>query len=456
MAVSDKLNENFVNELFRLSLRNKRIFEIVTAHLKYQFLPNEHYKEVWKSMKQFYDVSKQLPTLGWLSQSFDHNLDVVQTLSEIRNSDMIDKNDALIQFELFLKNAMFIEAYDKLGEMFVNGQRDEAFVVVKDLNEELGTFVIREKYYDKVYGQLTDRLRDRATKTLLEENNQSRSKIPTGIDEIDDISRGGIDKGDTFLALAQSGVGKSKFLKHIGIHAARRGCKVLHIQAEGTREECLQAYEAGISGVDLSDIETGGVDAETMEEIEKATSNILMGGGEIYAESYEQFDTADLQEIRELILEIKKVSGEVDLVLLDYFELFDPGDGRRYKVSEERQRREALANKLKNIAVELDVAIITCTQASTVAPNLLNDPEFVQTRYHISEFKGVIKPFSYFVTMNQTADEKEDGFMRLFMDKIRKYRAGQTVNIYQNYDKERFYNRGKTIKEIYTPVGRAS
>lgn len=451
MAVQDKLNENFVNELFRLALRNKRIFEVVSAHIKYQYLPNENYKAVWKAMKQFSDANQKLPTLGWLSQSFDHDSDVVAVLADIRNADIIDKNDALSQFELFLKNAIFIEAYENLGEMFVNGERDRAFEVVKKLNEDLGTFVVREKYYDRVYGQLSERLTDRAHKTSVLEG-QTTAKIPTGIDEIDDITRGGIDKGDTFLALAQSGVGKSKFLKHIGIHAARRGFKVLHVQAEGTREECLQAYEAGISGVDLKDIEVGAIDSKTMKEIDKATSNIIMGGGEIYAEAYEQFDTADLQDVRELIQDIERAHGSIDIVLLDYFELFDPGDGKRYKVAEERQRREALANKLKNIAVEMDVAIISCTQASTVAPNLLNDPEFVQTRYHISEFKGVVKPFSYFVTMNQTSDEKDNGFMRLYMDKIRKYRAGQVVSIYQNYDKERFYNRGKTIKDIYTPT----
>lgn len=450
MAVSDKLNENFVNELFRLMLRNKRIFEVVSANMKYQFLPNEHYKDVFKSIKKFNDVSQQLPTLGWLSQSFDHNSDVVTVLSEVKNADIIDKGDALNQFELFLKNAMFIEAYDQLGDLFIKGQRDDAFDVVNKLNENLNTFVIREKYYDKVIGSLTERIVERGINSTSE--TKPKVKIPLGIDEFDSITRGGIDRGDTFMALAQSGVGKSKFLKHVGVHAARRGFKVLHVQAEGTREECLQAYEVGISGVDLKDIEVGSVDSQTINALNKAVKNILAGGGEIYAEAFEQFDTADMQDVRELIQDIERTHGKLDVLLLDYFELFDPGDGKRYKVSEERQRREALANKLKNIAVEFDIAIITATQASTVAPNLLNDPTFVQTRYHISEFKGVVKPFSYFVTFNQTEDEKEMEVMRIYVDKMRKYRGGQVIKIFQNYGKERFYNRKKTINELYSPA----
>lgn len=449
MAV-DKLNENFINELFKLALRNRRVFEVVSHHIKYQYLPNEHYKTIWKEMSKFNDVSQQLPTLGWLSQQFDFDKDIINVLAEIRNSQPIDKNDALQQFELFLKNAMFIEAYDQLGDLFVDGNRKEAFNLVKGLSEDLNNFVVKDQYYDKIFESVMDRNSERQLKLATKE--VSKSKVPFGIDELDDITRGGADRGDTVCFLAQSGVGKSKLLKHIGVHGARRGFKMLHVQAEGTRQECLDAYDASIAGAKLSDLEWGSLSKDKLEKIEQSRQNVLHGGGEIFVESFEQFDTADLQDIRELIQDIERTYGKLDCILLDYFELFDPGDGKRYKVSEERQRREALANKLKNIAVEFDVLVVTCTQASTVAPTLLDDPEFVQTRYHISEFKGVIKPFSYFATMNQTKDEKANNFMRIYMDKVRKYKGGQIIKIYQNYDRERFYSKRKTLNEIYTPV----
>ena len=69
------------------------------------------------------------------------------------------------------------------------------------------------------------------------------------------------------------------------------------------------------------------------------------------------------------------------------------------------------------------------------------------TRYHISEFKGIIKPFSYFVTLNQTADERNSNVMRLHIDKIRKYKAQvPTVKIATNFDVERFYWHQKTVE----------
>jgi hypothetical protein len=136
-----------------------------------------------------------------------------------------------------------------------------------------------------------------------------------------------------------------------------------------------------------------------------------------------------------------------DLLLIDYLELLDPGK-KKYKVGEERQRREALANGFKNICVTYKMAGISCTQASTVSPEQLNDPKFTQTRYHISEFKGMIKPFSYFFTLNQTNDEYQAQLMRIYADKVRKYKKDWTATIIQDYGHDRFYNSKRTRIEI--------
>jgi hypothetical protein len=448
MAVSEKLNENFVNEFFKLAIRNKRVFEVIAHHLKYQFLPNEHYKEIWKIMQKYYNVSGQLPTIGWIGQELGYNSNVVSVLSEIKDAQIIDKDEAMNQFEVFLKNAMFLEAYDELGDLFVKGDREQVFKSVNKLNENLSSFVIRDTYYDKIFEGVLNRHSERLSK---QDVKTKSVKIPFGIDALDDISRGGVDKGDVCLFLAGSGVGKSKVLKHIGINGARRGFKMLHIQAEGTRQETLDAYDAGVTGVRLHNLEVGNIDTKTLNEIERASSNITLGGGEVFVEAFEKFDTASLQDVRDIIVDIIRTHGEIDGLILDYMELFDPGDGKRYSVDNERQRREAVANKLKNIAVEFNIAVFSASQSVVLSKNLLNDPDFVMTRYHISEMKGVIKPMSYFITMNQTDDEKENNHMRLYLDKCRKYASSQTIPIFNNYDHERFYDRKRTLNEIYTP-----
>lgn len=442
-----KLSENFILELFKICMRNKRVFEIAIEHIKFQFLPGEEYKLIWEAMFRYYEGSSQLITPGLLSQKFEDNIKVIELIADIKSAFTPDKDAVLEQLEVFVKNRIFLSGYDRLGDLFNQGDKDGAFAQMGKIADQINDFTIKEQYFDKVFEGFNERHTERVKKKQLGE--VFKSKIPIGIDEIDDITNGGPDRGDTFLALAQSGVGKTKFLRHVGVSCARRGYKVAHVQAEGTRDECMNGYDACWTGQKLWDIEFGNIKTETKEKIAKAQKNVRSTGGEIYVESFEQFNTAKLSDVREILQNLEKAHGKIDVLLLDYFELFDPGDGKNYGPGEERQRRESLANKLKNIAIEFDILIVTATQASTVEPAKLNNPKFVQTRYDISEFKGVIRPFSYFVTMNQTMDEKENKLMRLYMDKIRKYKGGQVVKIYQNYDRERFYDRGKTIRELY-------
>jgi len=443
----NKLSENFILELFKICMRNKRIFEISLEHIKYQFLPSEEYKLVWEAMLKYYEGCNQLITPGLLSQKFTDNPNVIDLISEIKSAFTPDKDSVLEQLEIFIKNRIFLAGYDKLGDLFNEGNKEAAFNHMNSIAESLNDFSIKEQYFDKIFEGFNDRQLDRA-KTRAS-GALTQDKIPTGIDCIDDISRGGPNRGDIVLFLAQSGVGKTKLLRAIGVNVSRRGYRVAHVQAEGTRKECLDGYDACWTGQKLHDIELGSLDKDTRDKIDKAQKNIRVSGGEIYVESFEQFNTASLGDVREIIQNLEKAHGKIDVLLLDYFELFDPGDGKKYSPGEERQRRESLASKLKNIAIEFDIIIYTATQAATVDPSKLNNPKFVQTRYDVSEFKGVIRPFSYFITLNQTEDEYVNNLMRLHFDKVRRYKGGQTSKIYQNYDRERFYDRNRTIRELY-------
>lgn len=446
-----KLNENFVAELLKICLSDKRVMELSLKHVKYSYLPGEESKEVWKSMSNYYEAVGESISIGILAQQFSTNAKVVDYVNEIKKTRTPAKDSLLEQLEIFIKDSMFVEAYDKMGDSFNSNDKDAVFDIVSGLGDKLTNFTIKDSYYDKIFEGFQNRHEERQLNADTKKNT-SLKKVPSGIDELDRIMRGGFNETDTALFLAQSGVGKTKLLRWLGVAAARRGYKVLHIQAEGSRDECLEGYDATFTGIALQDIEWGKIEPEKYVKVEKAIKNVNYGGGEIYVESFEQFDTATMADVRHIFQSVEKAHGHIDMVLIDYLELLDPGDGKKYNTSNEgeRKRREAVGNKMKNLAVEGKTRVISCTQASTVAPDLLNDNEFVQTRYNISEFKGIIKPFSIFITLNQTGDEYSNGTMRLYVDKLRKYRGGQLIKLYQNYGRERFYDRMKTLKHFYS------
>lgn len=449
-----ELNVSFLNELFKLCFRKKEVIEACCQYLEYHYIPIESYKKVWKALHDYYKTNDRLPTIGLISQSFSvrskNNEEALKVLSQIKETTITNMDDILEKLEEYIKKSMFVEMYDKLADLYDNEEQEKAYLLVREKSEELVHFSIRSNifYYERVFSDFEKRYSLRKLRKEMGED--GILKVPFSIDELDDVTFGGPDKTDTFLFLAQSGVGKTKLLRWIGMNAARKGFNVLHFQGEGSKQECLNGYDAMWTGQSIYDIEFGNINPLLYERLKKILSEMAQDKGEVYVQAYEQFETASLRDARKVIVDFEKVYGLLpDLILFDYFELFDPGDGKTYQVSEERQRREALSQKMKNLAIEFNTRIGTATSASTVHPEKLDDPGFVMTRYDISEFKGALKPFSYFITMNQTRDEYDAGIMRLYCDKLRKSKANQTIKIYQNYKHDRFYDRKRTLNEFY-------
>lgn len=444
--MSKQLSKDFLHELYKICLKNPEILLLTQEYLKFHFLPGEQYKLIWQSIINHYDLQKECISLGVLSQKFNSDEKVQVILSKIKKAELISQDIAVSQLKEFIRLNLFVDSYDKIGELYQKGEKDQAIELLKEAYEELDKFsLVKAAGYTEVFNSLTERLEKRREESLEKEDTKHQNKLPLGIPPIDVQIGGGVDRGDTICFMGESGRGKSKLLKWIGISMSRVGFKVLHIQLEGSEQEALDTYDAGITGSTISNIESGVFSKDSMKKIKEGVDYINNLGGEIYVKSYSQFNSATMLEIRSLVAEIDGL----DAIIIDYLELAEPGNGKRYDTSNEgeRARRTAISNEFKNICVESNIAGITATQSTTIDDKERNDPEFVLTRYHISEFKGLIKPFSYFFTMNQTDDEWSEGIIRLYGDKTRKYRLiKRVVPVYTSLNIERFYNHQKSTK----------
>jgi hypothetical protein len=444
------LNKDFLLEFFKASLLNASILETGRAHLKFSYLPDQSYKKVWKIILDHYSVQGRPPSIGILGQIATDHPEVLSLVADVKAIGMPNRDDLLEQLELYIKNAKFQVAYDELYETFSKGDKEEAYKQLKDYADEIHEFSIKGQYFDKVFSGFDSRLTERRVIADNPTKIENNFKIPFGIPELDHITRGGISATDTACFLAQSGVGKSKVLKYLGVHAARLGYRIAHFQFEGSKKECLDLYDGTWSGVLMHNLEQGIVTEQQEKRIQKIVQDMKTGiGGEIYVEAFEQFGSASLVDVRNSIIELEKLYGKIHLVLIDYLEKVEPGDGKRYTVDQEKQRREAVAQKMKNLAVEFETRVITATQAHGIEKKLLDNPEFVMDRYNTSMGKNLLDPFSFFLTMNQTEDEKESKMMRIYCDKLRKYKSKQVVPIMQDYDKEKFCDIRETRKRFF-------
>ena len=336
----------------------------------------------------------------------------------------------------------FLEANDKITDYYNQGKKDQAWDMFVKYADEFSKFSIQDAKFETVFGDFAKRQAQRQS-----EDYNFRFKIPTGIDEVDyrlGGETGGPETGECVLWLGDSGAGKSQVLVHCGVSAARQGHRVAHFQLEGTKEQCLNRYDAAWTGTLYSEVKLGNIPAKKME-VSKRIINKLKRS-DIIVSSEETFNAKTLVDVRRELKEMEKSYGKIDVIIIDYLELLEVGDGHNYSPSEERFRQAKLAKGMKMLAMEFNAVVHTATQSSNIPEECKNDPEFVITRAQLSEDKGKIRPFDIFITINQTRDEMKEEIMRLHTDKLRDYKNGDPIHICNNFAYARFYDRKRTME----------
>lgn len=437
------INEDFLSELLKGCLTSKSILEIVRKHLQFHYVISEAHKKVFQRIIQIYELENSIATIGSLSQDFTKDENVLKLLIKLKNINIADKKDLLLKtFEKFLVNVKFIDLYSKIGRLHNEGQQQKAIKLLETEASLIANFTIKDQFYTPVFRSFEERQTERQKQN---QRQVGSNKVPFSIHALDRDTRGGMDKGTSTLIMARSGGGKSTFLRWVGVSAARLGYKVAHFQFEGTEREVLDMYDSAWSSVALEDMEFGFIPPEKVKAIEKANKDIIAGGGEVYIKAAESFDELTLNDCNDLLEDMEKIHGKFDLVIFDYLELVTVKGKYYNSESGERKRREDVANKMTNIATAHNVAVLTAIQTNDIKQDAYDNPDFVLTRSHISEYKGAIKPFSNFITLNMTNDEYNNNIMRLHSDKMRKYKHKFTHKICTSFNNSRLYDAKKTL-----------
>lgn len=440
------LASDFVIEIFAYALNDVKFFDIIRKYLKYNYLQTEAEKKLLKWIFTRYDKTGRIPTSGQIRQNFIEDEKVLELYLEVSevDTDDIGFEEVVRQFEAYVKKMLFLDANDRITDLYNKGNRDGAWDLFVKYADDFSKFTIQDAKFETVFSDFE--LRQTRRKS---EDWNKRYKIPTAIDELDyrlGGENGGVETGECVLWLGDSGAGKSQCLVHLGIAAARQGFRVAHFQLEGTKEQCLNRYDAAWTGTLYKDMKLGNITEKKLDVSRKIIEKLRKS--DIIVSSEETFNAKTLVDVRRELKEMEKKYGKIDVVLIDYLELLEVGDGHNYTPSEERFRQAKLARGMKMIAMEFNCVVHTATQSSSIPEDLKNDHEFVITRAQLSEDKGKIRPFDIFVTINQTRDEAKDEIMRLHTDKLREHKNGTPIMIANNFAYSRFYDRKRTFSMI--------
>ena len=261
---------------------------------------------------------------------------------------------------------------------------------------------------------------------------KARNPISTGWENIDNICKDGLGKGELGVVIAPTGAGKSMVLVHLGAQALKAGKNVVHYTLELGDTVVASRYDSCITGVGL------GGRLAFKEQIYEKVQNIE---GSLIVKEYPT-KSASTNTIKAHLEKLKTRGMEVDMIIVDYGDLLRPKTVRR----EKRHELETIYEDLRAIAQENKCPVWTASQTNRSGLNAE-----VITMESISEAFNKCFVADLIFSVSRTIEDKATKGGRLFIAKNRNGPDGLIYPVYMDTSSVKIRvmeQSGETIGEI--------
>ncbi|NDW10999.1 DnaB-like helicase C-terminal domain-containing protein [Dysgonomonas sp. 520] len=440
------LSAEFLYELYSAAIRIDMVCSILVEHMRKEYLPDRSFQKIQDVFANHYRTYKVAPSYAILSQAFSGDYDAIELINTFREFDG-DTNPEIIidMLESYIKGVKLQIVYSEVGKLYNQSKQKQAEEKLSEYAEWLSGFTLKTSAFVDVARTFSERFQQNRQKEM--ENTRSGLKQVTRfyIPDLDELNAGRNLRGQLSCFLASTGVGKSHMAKHIGIRAnIDDGLHVLHFQLEGSEEEALNAYSGGMISKNAFYFERGKI---SDFEIKRFEDTVKQFAGSITVRSFPRFNArVSSLDIKNGIAEYRKInSRNPDIVIIDSMDLLTDASRKVWGAEHERSKRIAVANDLKDLAADEKVWMVVTYQATIENREWLNDEKNVLTEYNCSEAKGLARPCTHLISLNQSSAERSENMMRLHIAKSRFFKKGDTFKIATDYDNEVFYDAGRTI-----------
>lgn len=442
--ITNPLTEEYLAELYNAAFEDDYLCGIVCQHMRDEYLPDRQYQSLNDALRRHYEEYHSAPKYAVVRQMLGSSRSSLELLDEIREMAMGADHKALRkQFENYLKLASFKRLYKEVGKVYDSGDGLGAVEAFQTKARELESFTLDPDEFVDVAATLENRVRENRAKRAGEKD--ARPVTRFYIDALDEKNQGRSLRTQLSVFLAMSGVGKSHLARYIGMCAAYEdGLNVLHIQLEGSESETLDAYSAALVHTRTYLVERGEISEHAVETFRKAMEDYA---GTLKVKTYPRFGKeVSTVDVRNAIEAYRKKYGYTpDVTIIDSLDLLNDASGRMWDAKSLRHKRISVAQDLKDLAADADTWMVATYQATIENAEWVNDEKNVLNGFNLSEAKGLQRPCTHLISLNQSKREEAEGTMRIYVAKSRFFPKGQPFRICTNYDGETFYDRERTI-----------
>lgn len=438
------LTDEFLMDLYYTCLKNEYVLGVVCEHIQPEHLPDRAFQNLHKALANLFKGNQKCPPFSVLQQSISRHKDAMNLLEDIyESSGVLTTDECVRQLESYIRQVRFQKVYREIGELYNKQRLEEAYDRLHEYSMWYDSFSLTNKDFVDVIDGFDENLR--ANKAKKADESLCRPINSFYIDELDKRNGGRDLRGQLTCFLASTGVGKSHVARWIGKNACQfGGLNVLHIQLEGSRDEVVDAYSASLIGCSAYAFSNGRI---SDEELEATMAELKEISGKLFVKSYSRFGTkVTIADIYQLIQDYKKFTGvSPDVVIIDSMDLVNLNQAAKGNRKDERFNLIEIARSLKDMASSEKVWMIVTYQSTIEDREKLNDEKFVLSEYNISEAKGLSRPLTHLITLNQTANESKENTMRINVAKSRFFKKGEPFRIATDYDHEVFFDRVRTM-----------
>ena len=283
----------------------------------------------------------------------------------------------------FCKNQEIKRAILGSVELLKNGDYDGIKAIVDDALKAGADKDIGHDYMVEIDERYTDAVRD---------------VQPTPWDVINELTDGGLGKGELGVMVAPAGIGKSWALLNVGADALKKGKTVLHYTLELNQAYVGLRYDSVITGIANQNLK------HYKEDIKEQLSKLK---GELIIKHYPTKSVSVMglrAHVEKCIMQGKKP----DVIIVDYADLLR-GHGQ-----EKRHELEGIYEDLRGMAGEYEIPLWTASQANRSALE-----EDVIDASKISESYGKVMVADFVLSLSRKVQDKLAGTGRWHVIKNR-------------------------------------
>lgn len=374
-----------INEIITDHKFGKSIIEI----MKPDFFPAEAFRKIIHIIKNYHETGDVLPNF--------------KSLGIAINEEIPQEHEAL---RAQLTDTLSVIESCSIGNINVQSNAikfcrlQSIRNAINEVKTKLDRGIISD--YDEIEKKIKDAItfRDEKDPILLFDNLDNvlsedfRLPIPTGIKGIDDITKGGLSKGELAMVIAPLGVGKTTFLTKVANTGFLEGKTVLQIFFEDKEEAIQRKHFSALTGIPLSELHLN-------KELITTKVNAIKSEhkNELYLQKLPS-DGTTITKIKNVIKKINSKGTKVDLLVLDYIDCLSMDKGN--SGSEEWSNEGKIMRKFETMVEEMNVAAWTATQGNRSATSV----EVVKTENMGGNLKKA-QIAHFIMSIGKTLEQKE-------------------------------------------------